>query len=511
MALSCTMCKTAITNKQRLTCRICEKHFHLDCTDITFARFRLMTPDNKKAFRCQHCLSDLYSSGPNKSPLLPIKKPKPKRRISINLDTSSSSDSSLPSPIENCTIRPICHENVIVNIPTTNSFQELCHENEVYASITSTPVRNTSTRMEELREKICRLEKKLETAEHNIEKLTEKNRLLEIQVADYINKNKHEAKNKDLLQKLNEMNTLQEKQNILPTEEHNASATKKYNSKDEIKFISKTNENHLKNPQSAPKEDSAKKSKHIYVIGDNHLRGLSSTLLRTRFNKWNDVYQPDAYIMPGATSKELLTQCERLSTQIKDGDVVVLGIGNNDNDIHKLHSNLCIALSKLCKAKIFITPIIKNMYLNENTLNYHIMLWTKHFENCTFINSNSYNFNDTKHIHYICKKINSCIDYNRYESDFLHFEFTKKNFSKTSVLKPTQDDKKQSEDTPPMKGTIPYYFKKRTLTQTYSQHHTPKPTNKSVLAFQSQNQTCLPSVQQDNNKKTHQFFRLSTK
>lgn len=501
------MCETAIINKQRLTCRVCEKHYHLDCTDVTFPRFRLMTADNKKAFRYQYCLSErgFYASGSNISPLLPINKPK--RQILMNSDTSLSSDSSLPSPIHNCTIKHACHEKVLVNVPTANSFQELSHENEEYASITSTPVQNPSTRMEKLREKIYRLEKKLEAAELNIEKLTVQNKLLEKQVAEYSQTNIHEA-DKRVLLKVNEIN-LQKDHNISPMQKNIKSATGKSTIDDKIKSIPKTDK--ARNSHNSPKECTAKKNKHIYIIGDEHLRGLSSAILRTRLDNWNDKYQPEAYIMPNATSTELLTQCELLSTQIIDGDVVILGIGNNDNNIHKLHSNLCIALSKFNKAKIFITPIKKNMYLNETTLNYNIMLWTKHFENCTTINSNTFDWNNTKYINYICKKINRCIDYNRYESDYLHFDCIKKYISsKSSVHEPTKDNKEQDQNTSPKKGTIPYYFKIKT--STHPQCHNPDThasINKHVLTFQSQQQqTCS---QHDNNNKTKQFFRPSNK
>lgn len=498
MAPFCKECKTAIINKQFLVCRVCELYYHLDCTDISFQRFRIMTAVNKKNFRCEPCLSrrEVQTSDLNTSPLLPITKVT--KNITRNFESTLGSDASLPIPIDSSTQKSTYSENYIVNIPTENSFQDLPNENEEYASITSTPVKNNylnlhSNRlcMEKLKEKINRLEKKLESAENNIEKLAEKNRILEKQIAEYSKTTaRGETKDKQALSSESNHSTLQNNK-ILLTQNNIRSPTNNHQTRIPANPTSTANKEKTLLPQKTSKEDATRnkgKSKHIFILGDEQLRNLSSALLRTRLGKWNDDYQPDALIMPGATSTELLVQCEKLLNKIKNNDIVVLGIGNNDNNLHKLHSNLCIALSRLCKVTVFIVPVIKNPYLNETTLNYHLKLWTKHFENCTVIESNFIYRKNCHYINYICKKINICIDYIKYELEFLNFDCIRKhNMNKKSmteikqikntedvspsIVKIIQDQKTDEECASPKKGTIPYFFKRNTNTPSTTRFH----------------------------------------
>lgn len=539
MAHFCIKCKSAIINKQFLVCRVCEKYYHLDCTDVSFQRFRLMTAVNKKTFRCEPCLSkrEVQMLDPTTSPLLPITKIT--KNITRNLESTLDSNASLPIPIDSSTQKPTHTENYIVNIPTENSFQDLYDENE--ESITSTPIQNNylnlRTRkiyLEELKEKIYRLEKKLETAENNIEKLTERNETLEKQIANYcktILRNKSDPKNQKVQIEKNATKS--------PTNNHQIEI--------QANPTSEPNNEKTVDPQKTLQEgatNSKNKSKNIYILGDEHLRTLSSALLRTRLGRWNDDYQPDAVIMPGATSTELLNQCEKLSNKIKTGDVVVLGFGNNDKDLHIFHSNLCIALNKLCKVTVLIAPIIKNLYLNENTLNYHLKLWTKHFGNCTVIEFNL--IKNSRYIKYVCNKINICIDYYKYKTDFLNFDCIKKhNVNKKSVDDSIQIEKTEKETTTPKKGTIPYFFRRATTTPTavllpnntpqctnvssiIDPHQTIKtntspiqphdtnnnqtiPTNSSIQQhITNNNQTILTNsspIQQHNTNKTKTFFR----
>lgn len=169
-------------------------------------------------------------------------------------------------------------------------------------------------------------------------------------------------------------------------------------------------------------EPAKHKNKRLLIIGDEQLKGLAWSLSSTRSGKWNDVYRPYAEIITGGTSTEILEKCANISTQLTRQDIVILGCGSNDNDIHKLHSNICIAISKLNKATVLLAPIKSNPYLNEKKLNYNLKLWTKHFANCNFIDIDvlySRNNCDMDYITLLCSKVNIWIDYRQYEHEFL--------------------------------------------------------------------------------------------
>lgn len=203
MAQICMECTEAITNKQLLICSICAKKYHLDCTSVTFKRFRIMTPANKKAFRCHHCLNKLLvksTTNKAKSPLpesclSQAKSPLPEScSSSDNLSeqelSDSSTDTEIPTLTNNSTEDESCvtiHDKFRVNIATENSFADLpieVNSNNLNLN-TSSSINKTDYIIKELKERIEKLEEKLEKAETKIENLKIENTTLFKKISDY--------------------------------------------------------------------------------------------------------------------------------------------------------------------------------------------------------------------------------------------------------------------------------------------------------------------------------------
>ncbi|CAK1586458.1 unnamed protein product [Parnassius mnemosyne] len=49
-------CKSIIENRQFTICSVCENAYHIDCANITFARFRIWTNETKKSWICNRCI-----------------------------------------------------------------------------------------------------------------------------------------------------------------------------------------------------------------------------------------------------------------------------------------------------------------------------------------------------------------------------------------------------------------------------------------------------------------------
>lgn len=59
---SCYKCKNNIDNKQFTTCSICNDNYHIDCANVSFARFKIWTSENKKSWKCTKCIDKSQNS-----------------------------------------------------------------------------------------------------------------------------------------------------------------------------------------------------------------------------------------------------------------------------------------------------------------------------------------------------------------------------------------------------------------------------------------------------------------
>lgn len=186
-------------------------------------------------------------------------------------------------------------------------------------------------------------------------------------------------------------------------------------------------------------------------MGDEQVKGLSSALLNSRKEKWNDVYMPFSFIKPDATSTEILKYCDQLKTEVSENDYVIICVGNHDTNPNLLFSNLCIALDKLRHTNVYLLPTIYNEFLNGRKIINLFKLVATMFRSSTYLDIN---FKEsTSYIKYLCVKINSRIDFAQYKYQYLTFENIKK---RIMVM---ESSKKPENNKSPRKGTIPFYFK----------------------------------------------------
>lgn len=522
MSATCKKCRKEVKYKDTIICAKCNHRYEFDCAGVSEKLYRLMKPEAKKNWKCNICArksAKLLQSSNRTPSYVTMRKNKPVKTPSDKI-TSSTPNSNMskntevnyePTPKKGQkdeqssqtlkTEDEAQDEKYTINISTENSFGQLCEESSenVSASLTSTPIADTnrsfpelrsnnSYKMDHLREKIARLELNLNIAENEIENLVADNQNLKKQITEYelkIRQLTHICKSTP-----NTASAKKNKPRRVPVTEENLSRSYLEQPKKRDRAVAPSpssmknyDHNHTKHYQilkervdrttSTPRKpeegisglemSEEKPKKRIFILGDESLKGLSATLLKTREGKWNDVYKTFAFIVTDASSTDIIPYCDIIQKDLNENDIVILGLGSHDDNIHVLHSNLCIALSKLKKASILLLPIHYNCHFNEKTLNYNMKLWINHFSHCTFIDISNLYLNDYyNYLNFICNKINVCIDYKEYESQFLDFSRIK-NRVKSRPSARNCDGKLKIDATSKYTtrpGTIPYYFQK---------------------------------------------------
>lgn len=190
----------------------------------------------------------------------------------------------------------------------------------------------------------------------------------------------------------------------------------------------------IKNTNKSSKTMFCNNDKHnIFIFGDQQAYGLNKSMRKARLNKWNDNYNITSIIKPNATSSQILRSCnEDFVKTLNTNDIVVLALGCNDKYPYVLISEICNVLFSLREHTVFMTTVKYNPYLNENMINEKIELVIKNYKNCRYlkIHNDFYNnFNNNIkyptniHKNYVlnlCLKLNTEIDYKRYQTEILN-------------------------------------------------------------------------------------------
>ena len=492
----CKVCNKLIKTYSYLHCVVCKEYYDLDCARVPSCRFYSMTRENKTSWRCIPCLTTKSNQNMTNSTSTPISRQRsndyvssPTNRTTNQLGLNCSIDNNKHSH-ENITHR----NKIVVNVSTENSFSSLSDdENLDRTSRTinelnrSCPKLNSHLQidMDELQEKVKRLQVSLDSSENEVSNLLHENLILQKKVEDYeleikklklICKTTTNDTKTESFRKINKqwcsrslsgsmmkdkkiskisnltIGNLESKLNIEPSNTINKENSFHGRSTDVA-----TTQMCKGSSDSDPDTCTSVNNKgRILIIGDERLSGLSVKLTKTRSGKWNDNYKTFGFIQPNATSTQFLEYCNKIGNSLSKNDIVILGIGGHDNNPQILHTNLCLILNILKNAKnVFLIPVCSNLYLNENMLNYHFKLWINIYNNCTFIDmsnriSNSYLFN----LFDICRNINLLIDSTEYDRQFLSI----KGLAKHKNTKPLNKKKSLLIYNQPVKGTIPYYF-----------------------------------------------------
>lgn len=183
MTFSCGKCNDTINNRQYLNCACCKISLHLDCANVSTARFYIMEKERKLNWKCDRCLikiQEIHNLEPSCAPL----------RLSP------------PLPIQ--TNKSTLQEKCKINIPTNNSFEALTTDDndldydsdrteESISTIENTSIilntrcnnskKNMPENVEDMKKIVLELHEKLISAEKEIENLLKENNHLKSQMS----------------------------------------------------------------------------------------------------------------------------------------------------------------------------------------------------------------------------------------------------------------------------------------------------------------------------------------
>lgn len=356
----------------------------------------------------------------------------------------------------------------------------------------------------ELREEIINLRCQLDSAHKEIESLILENNSLNkvnkeqaktIEILTQITKNIPSRKSfQNKTYKICSTPKNQQKSNKILI---NASTSQTPNTEDTLSKslllneIATQNEDNLKSKsgkksyQYSTNQDtiSAQKNK-ILILGDQQLRGLSTELLKYKA----DQYSVLSFIKPNAKTSEILQNFND-NSNLCNKDFAILSIGMNDRDPYSVLTHLCNTLEKFKKCKqVFLLKIKSSRYLNVGLLNYKLNLIVKQYNNCTFVDLDTYlsKYKHCTHKTYIKSLYNKLkieMDYQEYKNKFLTFSHktninlhnNENKIKQLNKINMTYNEYKQNleklvanrmitqkSDKPCAlkikKGTIPYYF-----------------------------------------------------
>ncbi|CAH2984813.1 unnamed protein product [Chilo suppressalis] len=108
----CFKCRMIIENRRFTVCSLCDNNYHINCANVSFARFRIWTNENKKSWRCNRCTvkkqsdtksTSQYMNASNKKSIMrkTSNNTHPKRNEIINnYDLNISNEYTSPDPTE---------------------------------------------------------------------------------------------------------------------------------------------------------------------------------------------------------------------------------------------------------------------------------------------------------------------------------------------------------------------------------------------------------------------------
>ncbi|KAL4718651.1 hypothetical protein ACJJTC_001820 [Scirpophaga incertulas] len=167
----CFKCKLVIENRQFTTCSLCDHNYHIDCTNVSFARFKIWTSDNKKSWKCNKCIHKNKQSidKPNHLPKSPTKFLPANDNITIRPHQSNrlidSGNNLVSSQARSLSVEQPCDS-------VDNSYQSLEDLTKSLELVNDIDI------VDELKQKINSLQIKLESCEQELENtIIENNKL----------------------------------------------------------------------------------------------------------------------------------------------------------------------------------------------------------------------------------------------------------------------------------------------------------------------------------------------
>lgn len=306
-----------------------------------------------------------------------------------------------------------------INIATENSFESLeCEDTEEEAA---TPTIRTHqnrscpdirvTEIEELTElksKITSLEKKLLTAENEIENLSLENKMLKKEIMKYEQKTdiltnicrstpkkkKTNTKASAKVTKL-EFTHVEQRNKLAPSVEKNNTLeiiaddiTTQHIEiiADDITTQHSKGENEFNKPTTTHANTQPHKhSTHrVLLLADekgNNIRHYLQKILGENFIV-------TSFCKPNALVDQLLDSSLALCKDFSKEDFVILLTGSNDNNPTKLNAYTYFYIDKLCHTNVFLGEVYRNKYLNVNEINKLFNLICNNMTHAEFIHVN---------------------------------------------------------------------------------------------------------------------------
>lgn len=505
----CYSCKLPITQKHALKCVLCTKYYDFDCAGTSEKLYRLMDQNSKQKWKCQQCKTITKNPTNITLRKKPVRvqatKQIPSPRIQEQLPSRVASKASAESPVQNHTydandVTPYatpqadtyCDSHILTEEDysdddcssltntmsksadfTSNNARGDIESEDTIAQLSSeliatqNELENTILENNKLHRQINKMTKEIDllkklcyatpegkkpkkrhsmciasTSDYSstltptrcFSETTDINSSLIINLQDKITKlqydlNKSRQQIMDLEKQIDSMNALLKVNNLTQITAFNT------------------------NPKPHNNGISNLKTKHqrtILICGSQQCVGLASALIQTRRNNSDYIkkcgihqYQINAETKPNALSQDVLESCK--SVQLKPGDKLIIGTGENDTNPEIVISLLKDIIENYKDINIVILSVTNNNNLNVKQLNKRINSLCDKYRNSNFVTCNRY---DKKTDMYA--SINCIIDFIDYNDKYLKPEQIKKMVLRDKSNVPL---KKQY-----CKGTIPYYF-----------------------------------------------------
>jgi hypothetical protein len=332
-------------------------------------------------------------------------------------------------------------------IPTSNSFQLLsslsdCEEDSDNEPPSSAPGLNRScperlciySKVEKLEKLTTELKEKLAIAEYEIENLLSENCTLKNKIKSYEGKIDHlkslsKTSCKKSRSKINKNNngslttsnqSFIELSTPLQNTHHTSAdilATREFDTTPLAQRLAPTTPtpSPLISPEKEPPHASTptrcSKSKqhkpHVYLFGDETVRGLSTRLIHSR-----EEFGITSMIQSYAPTSQVLKSLHATSG-IKKDDVILITVQNNEKDQYKLLTTISNTLLKYnCNRVVIINVCYGNV--SRDILSHELKLFQSIYENCTVIDifKNYLNNSHNRHsfLNWLKLKINEVLD-----------------------------------------------------------------------------------------------------
>lgn len=463
--ITCIKCENIVTNREHLTCSVCDKTFHLICTkNVSTKYFYLMTSEGKQRWKCQQCQQHqpCYSHDNDTAEMNYVTtRAKIDRSRLRNRSFNDLDDSKLS--LSDCS-------TLASSLPDLRSQDcEACEENQSIIESLKSQLESAHSQIDELMLENGVLQKKIIAQDLKIKQLAEivtpgsKTSVTTISSEKRSRKLRKQKlvpkKNLDFTDNDDPDKSFQDLDIVQMNMNHQLQTEKHDNNRSIIDSETQT--------ESVPNDaviynignDNLKK---IWIFGSQRCVGLAATILDTRKNTSYENYSVSSTTKPNASTEDILKDME--NNPIGHKDKIIIGIGENDCNPVKIVSELYAVLKKYESNGVIVLNVRKNIHLDENMLNSQLKILCNNFPNCKFVET----FEPIEIVRYYHKLtariINSAIDFMDYKDKYLQVLYRKNTKNSYQKLEPEIHSSINAncdylnQQLKPRKGTIPFYF-----------------------------------------------------